>query len=1101
MFGEDPLDSYAVMDVDSSPPSMAHMITELGQTERLPETTPEEIQAALRESFESMLIRAMQETHLRDMDPGLPDEEGSSGESDQDVDDEDVCVDLDVTEPSGYFPYPNKAVMLLDILDNMPRCRFTDTQMSLILHLAKKLGAAGIPSLKGLRKIQKTVQAECGHKPLHIVSHLGNVFYMNDVRDAIANDFANPRVAPHLQCYFHEKTRDISETYQAERLQEYSPEQLTPMFSKGAKHFWINELARLQDGRFIIPETWIVRDRSLEDGTTESRLTTDALIVTQTLDGCWAVTGEDLMVDADDLELDFIDILAMFGPNIDDEDLVIVMVTPWADDVSGNKSKQYNKHMNMYAQNTCLPGRLLQQEFHFAAFRDHVKSTEKNPVRCFNAHTKRKCRCILRTPGLPADNPQQSEEASHIGGNGNHPCRKCHWGGTKLEKESTAVYHACHEPGIARNAAEIRAELQNQLRLATFGDSDTIETRQRSSGTKDKISQYWIDQILARVADIREKEPQADIDDIASRVQTWLEEQPGDKMNPLLDMTGLDPSQDTPVELLHTVLLGVIKYIWHFLHTSQWSDQDRHLLAVRLQSTDISGLHIPPIRTSYMMQYKNNLIGKHYKTVMQALSFHVHDICTPEQFTLIKAAGDLGARLWVPEIDNMDSYIADLKIAIANVLDAWDAVDPLRIIVKIKLHLLTHIPDDIRRFGPSVRFLTEIQESYNSVFRACSIYSNRLSPSRDIGLKFASMNRVKHLLCGGFWFNSVSKGWISAGQTVQDVLMEDPVFQRHLGWVSSEPAEPGTIKLAALKTNPPLEWQSTKASLHWQEGDIPAVDTCWKVGQYVTVQNGDRASKTCWVFADLVVGNSQETVLGRVCEIISGTKGLVTLERFIYTAQRHPEFDWPLVRRPRGTEITQNNIDSFVVVNPASIRFVCSVQHDCWKGKCQPSIIGKERQEREETDRTICLIQHSDDDFFVLNMAGLHNFTNICNVLPRSLTELQLLHPDREAFHQEISTKAQSLGQEKRQKTAEKRRATAARKREAVKKAEEEAAAAEAAARRAEEQGDMDSDEEEGEEEHEPEPEQGAESEDIELDDGDEFIPARRRSKRKRQRT
>jgi hypothetical protein len=66
-------------------------------------------------------------------------------------------------------------------------------------------------------------------------------------------------------------------------------------------------------------------------------------------------------------------------------------------------------------------------------------------------------------------------------------------------------------------------------------------------------------------------------------------------MNPLLDITGLNPSQDTPVELLHTILLGVIKYIWHHLNTNQWSNEDRHLLAIQLQSTDLTGLTVPPV--------------------------------------------------------------------------------------------------------------------------------------------------------------------------------------------------------------------------------------------------------------------------------------------------------------------------------------------------------------------------------------------------------------------------------------------------------------------------------------------------------------------------
>jgi hypothetical protein len=66
-----------------------------------------------------------------------------------------------------------------------------------------------------------------------------------------------------------------------------------------------------------------------------------------------------------------------------------------------------------------------------------------------------------------------------MGGNANHPCRKCHWGGTKKDKETHQVYHDCHEPGLARNATEIRTELDEQLRLATLGKSPSIGSRRR----------------------------------------------------------------------------------------------------------------------------------------------------------------------------------------------------------------------------------------------------------------------------------------------------------------------------------------------------------------------------------------------------------------------------------------------------------------------------------------------------------------------------------------------------------------------------------------------------------------------------------------------
>ncbi|KAJ7831622.1 hypothetical protein B0H14DRAFT_3713311 [Mycena olivaceomarginata] len=558
------------------------------------------------------------------------------------------------------------------------------------------------------------------------------------------------------------------------------------------------------------------------------------------------------------------------------------------------------------------------------------------------------------------------------------------------------------------------------------------------SGAGGEVSagEHWVERLLARAKDLKAERRTRTPADIAVELQKWLDEQPGDKRNPLLDLPGLDPSQDTPVELLHTVLLGVMKYIWHFLNTSQWSDTDRHLLAVRLQSTDITGLTIPPLRAGYMIQYRNNLVGKHFKSLMQILVFHAHKICTPDQFRLIQTAGDLGARLWVPEIDNMDQYLAQLNIAIANLLDAFDVVDPLRILVKIKLHLLAHIPDDIRRFGPAIRFATEIYEAYNGVFRLCSIYSNHRAPSRDISLKFASMSRVKHYLSGGYWRSLISSKWIQAGGAVQRVLQDDPVFQRHLGWVPPADITPAFVKTLTGKRRCSIPWKDTIASCHWQQDTHPAPDGRWESGQYVVAQSGDRASTRSWVFAL----HSGKTIIGRIKELlVNNTLAIVTLERFMLSSQRHPDFLWPILRRPTGTEITEDGVQSFLPLDAASIQFLCSVQHDCRRGDCQPSAVQK----------------HHDDDHFILNLGGFHNFVHICRVLPSSLTDLKPLFEDRVAFHKSASAKAQRARKNQRKRTAARKRETAqAKKREAelaAAEAEEAERAAEEAERAAEE--------------------------------------------------
>jgi hypothetical protein len=136
-----------------------------------------------------------------------------------------------------------------------------------------------------------------------------------------------------------------------------------------------------------------------------------------------------------------------------------------------------------------------------------------------------------------------------------------------------------------------------------------------------------------------------------------------------------------------------------------------------------------------MMQYHNNLIGKHFKTLMQTMPFHVHDLVTPGQFALVKVVGALRAMLWYHEIDNMDEYLvhsncfegnqenhllayiqSDLEILIGNVLNAFGDVDPTKIIIQIKLHLLPHLVKDICHFGLAIQNSTEVFECFNAIF-------------------------------------------------------------------------------------------------------------------------------------------------------------------------------------------------------------------------------------------------------------------------------------------------------------------------------------------------------------------------------------------------
>ena len=56
---------------------------------------------------------------------------------------------------------------------------------------------------------------------------------------------------------------------------------------------------------------------------------------------------------------------------------------------------------------------------------NNYRSTHKEPVFTHNAETNRPRSFRLHVPDEPADNPQQAEEASHIGHHGLYFCRRC----------------------------------------------------------------------------------------------------------------------------------------------------------------------------------------------------------------------------------------------------------------------------------------------------------------------------------------------------------------------------------------------------------------------------------------------------------------------------------------------------------------------------------------------------------------------------------------------------------------------------------------------------------------------------------------------------
>ncbi|KAH9023715.1 hypothetical protein EDB85DRAFT_1849591, partial [Lactarius pseudohatsudake] len=279
------------------------------------------------------------------------------------------------------------------------------------------------------------------------------------------------------------------------------------------------------------------------------------------------------------------------------------------------------------------------------------------------------------------------------------------------------------------------------------GNVTKIRAHRTATGIKDTFLEVYLDRMYLSYKDRGSRgEKQLALDLFRATLPTNI-------LSPVWRIRGLDPHADTPVEILHTVLLGFIKYLWRDVvhHQLGTNVQKKSTLKTRLDSLDTSGLQLPGAKHlagNTLVQYAGSLTGQDFRIIAQVAPFVLYDLVPEVCFDAWVSLSNLIPIIWQAEIPNIDEYIARLEIAIQEFhyrIIRWTP----RWFNKAKYHVILHLPIHVRRFGPAILFATESFESFNAVIRAKSIHSNRLAPSRDIALAFAHNNRVRHLISGG----------------------------------------------------------------------------------------------------------------------------------------------------------------------------------------------------------------------------------------------------------------------------------------------------------------------------------------------------------------
>ncbi|KAF8486509.1 hypothetical protein JB92DRAFT_3085578 [Gautieria morchelliformis] len=321
---------------------------------------------------------------------------------------------------------------------------------------------------------------------------------------------------------------------------------------------------------------------------------------------------------------------------------------------------------------------------------------------------------VYNDPNGGSSGGGSSDGAGSARGLGSEDERQRGRGHKIVESMATMVSRVQHfmVKGVPRDKYESQAYLGSYYEATTMVRNQMrISKAKTTSGVQDAYQDYFIKKLQGAYQTKRGRDAKQKALDEA------VEALPSNTTSPVWLIKGLDPHRDMPVEILHVVLLGFVKYFWRDAVTRVKKAKMQHVLEARLQSCDVA-------------------------------PFVLYDLLPAEVVAAWAALAWLVPMIWQPVIVDSELHVRQLQLAIDHFLDCTVRWTP-RWFNKPKFHILLHLTEDIWRFGPLFLFATEGFESFNAVIQAQSVHSNRHAPLRDITLGFSQGNRIRHLVSGG----------------------------------------------------------------------------------------------------------------------------------------------------------------------------------------------------------------------------------------------------------------------------------------------------------------------------------------------------------------
>ncbi|KAI6111303.1 hypothetical protein F5141DRAFT_1188430 [Pisolithus sp. B1] len=641
-----------------------------------------------------------------------------------------------------WFPWLDKQMCILDILQHLPCSLFSDMQLQVILWGLSILGVDNIPSTWVLKDIDNSLQSQYGIPSVHYQGALGHMYYVNYLPSIIAQEMANPRVHPHIHHYPEDAGGQLNQPWQASRwLCEIDPTIAMPMIHKAWQDFYVFELMKLMDGTMVVPEHWYTKPAPQNSPPFDFEYWAPAWrahpVTSNCIHGYVIHTYDIVEVPVSDLLLSFPCILQTYHVSDQPDPCNIIGhgVLPWTltyptvgngwcvqaqghrvlsymiwlycNDTSGNMLKKWNKHNSFLFTVAGLPHVMVHNEssIHFLATSNIVPPLEMldgivdqlsnhaqtHGIWAWDIEAREMVLVIPAVLAMLSDNPMQSELACHVGlqGVGTDSRQLPQSTGrvvlTNLDDDTCSIETGSHMTNsdgslhqgvtcplkgkgcqsetmqdlvdqvrhfLAVNAPHTHQDTINRLHsmfheVASVKGKTWYTKMKMDSGIKDTYMDVFIEHILKHVKGIQYTDAVSEI----------TQGHPIEQFISLVwRIKGLNPHQDTPVEVLHVILLGFVKYFWHDA-ISRLTDAQKAELQVQLASFNVSGLSIPPLAGQTLVQYAGSLTGCDFHAISQAVLFILYDLIPHECFDAFLALSLLIPLVWQLSIVNIEEHL------------------------------------------------------------------------------------------------------------------------------------------------------------------------------------------------------------------------------------------------------------------------------------------------------------------------------------------------------------------------------------------------------------------------------------------------------------